>query len=436
MAKNRRCQSGEYTNGDYDEYERSYRKDGTLWRFLGGAMVLFLAVLALWDLFQPVGGGPEIRPDSQLERPLKSAELGATEHLAIPLMLLESPRNLCFARGQLWVVGDKRLCRLDPAKGGADPWSVNIVIEPIAIAVDESSGDCFIAAKDHVRVYDSAGQRKAIWPVIDPKSQLLDIETNGTDVFVADYGTRSVYRFDFSGKLLNTIGRTDGAYKNIPGIHLPSPYFDMTLTKSAGRYDGQVRLTNTGKLRVDTYTYDGYFEEPLSFGRSGQTAKGFFGCCNPIRLVQMPDGHYITAEKGIQRMKEYDDAGVFLRVLANRRVLGAQRFDMAMAVNPNGEIYLLDERRSKIRVFIRKQLGPAVIPMETPPAAEPTVETPPPDKPKPTDAVFLEPAAKPEPKPPAPLKPDEKPKPKVIVSPVKPPAPAKPEAEFFEDDAE
>lgn len=455
MAMNEQCGSGDYTHGDYDEYERKYSHGGWLWKFLGGLMVFLLAGLALWDLFQPAGRTPDIQPNSQLEQPLGLAKLGATEHPAIPLMMLASPRNVCFARGQLWVVGDKRLCRLDPAKGGADPWSVNLDIEPMAIAVDESSGDCFIAAKDHVRVYDSNGKRKAIWPVIDPKAQLLDIETNGRDVFVADYATRAVYRFDTSGTLKNTIGRKDGAYKNIPGIHLPSPYFDVVLTQSSGRYDGQVRLTNTGKLRIDTYTYDGYFEEPLSFGQSGQSAKCFFGCCNPIRLLQMPDGHYITAEKGIQRLKEYDEAGVFLRVLANRSVLGAQRFDMAMAANPNGEIYLLDEGNSKIRVFIRKQLGPAIIRMEPPPVEKPIVVSPPPAKAKPSVAVFLEPEPKPEPTPKPVQKPAPKPSPKPVPKPVespepavkpaaetpkpaapKPASPAKPDIEFFEEPAE
>ncbi|MBT7170454.1 MAG: hypothetical protein HN909_01655, partial [Phycisphaerales bacterium] len=438
MARNRKPGTGDYTNGHFDEYERAHRRDGVMWKVLTGLMILTLGVLVLMDLLlPPQKGGFETEPEAP--KAIARDELGALERPSIPLRLLTTPRNLCIARGKLWVVGDKRLCRVNPDQGGSEPWSLNLDIEPMAVAVDEATGTCYIAATDHVRVYDSTGKRLAVWPAVDPKSQLLDIEVNNQgDVFVADYGMRAVYRYTLDGMMVNKIGVVGETYKTVPGIVLPSPYFDMVLSKVGGRYDGLVRLTNTGKLRVDTYTYDGYFE--MSFGRSGQSERDFYGCCNPVRIAQLPDGNFVTAEKGVQRLKEYSPGGVFLRVLANRHTLGTDRSELALAAGADGTIYLLDENESKIRVFLRKRPAgaaassrPVIQPKPLPRAEskpEPKIE------PKPEPKEEPKPALKPEPKP-APKTPiflEPEPKPKAV--PTRLPDPARLTDPIFFDPAE
>ena len=82
--------------------------------------------------------------------------------------------------------------------------------------------------------------------------------------------------------------------------------------------------------------------------------EGFCGCCNPVRFAINNDGSFVTAEKGIVRIKSYDQSGKFLSIVA-----GPDEFDtdcppIDMALDPDGRIIVLDPSRNEIRIFVRK----------------------------------------------------------------------------------
>jgi hypothetical protein len=121
-------------------------------------------------------------------------------------------------------------------------------------------------------------------------------------------------RYNRSGKFIRRIGKKDKA-RNIPGFVVPSPYFDLAIAP-----DGLLRVVNPGRHRVEAYTYDGDFE--LAWGETSMRIEGFCGCCNPVNFALLPDGKFVTSEKGLPRIKIYDVDGTFMEVVA-----GPEHFD-------------------------------------------------------------------------------------------------------------
>jgi hypothetical protein len=95
--------------------------------------------------------------------------------------------------------------------------------------------------------------------------------------------------------------------------------------------------------------------------------EGFSGCCNPVSLAVLPDGGFVTCEKGLIRVKVYNAEGEFVGVVAGPDELGRteimrvcdtpeqcgqQSFDAA--VDAAGRIYILDTLNHTIRIFEKK----------------------------------------------------------------------------------
>jgi hypothetical protein len=187
---------------------------------------------------------------------------------------------------------------------------------------------------------------------------LTSIAASEEDVFVADAGNRVVVRYDRDGNVVAQIGKKDPA-KNAPGFVIPSGYFDLAVSG-----DGLLRVVNPGKLRVDAYTFDGYFE--FSWGHRSVEIDGFCGCCNPVNIAVLPDGGFVTCEKGLVRVKTYDSQGEFQSVVAGPAQLvrdgdvrvcdlpeECQAGGFDVAVDAAGRIYVLDTIKNVVRIFTR-----------------------------------------------------------------------------------
>lgn len=224
----------------------------------------------------------------------------------------------------------------------------------VAVAGD---GTVYAGVKDHVEVFDSKGQRQAVWDSLGKKAWLSGLAVGEKGVFAADSGNRVVLRYDRSGKLLGRIGEKNKE-RNVPGLVLPSPYLDVKLAP-----DGLLRLNNTGRHRVEAYTVEGDLE--FFWGKPSMAIDGFCGCCNPVGLALLPDGRYVTSEKGLPRVKIYSKEGAFECVVA-----GTESFSenwrkcspsdcttggLDAAVGADGQIYILDMVEANVRVMARKK---------------------------------------------------------------------------------
>ncbi len=228
--------------------------------------------------------------------------------------------------------------------------------EPTRCCAIAKDGTIYLAVRDHVEAFDAKGQRKAVWESPGKKPWLTGIAVAENDVFVADAGNRVVLRYDRSGKLIRRLGEKDKE-RNIPGFIIPSPFFEVELAR-----DGLLRVNNPGRHRMELYTTDGDFEG--SWGLTAMGITGFCGCCNPINFTLLPDGKYVTCEKGLPRVKIYSATGEFESVVAgvetfseNARACGPSDCTaggLDVAVDSQGRIDILDIVTGDIRVMQKK----------------------------------------------------------------------------------
>ncbi len=228
---------------------------------------------------------------------------------------------------------------------------------PLCIAPTDD-GRIYIGFKEHIEIYDVQGQKLSSWESLGEKAILTSIAVYGTNVFTTDAGNRIVIHYDTDGNIINHIGEKDPD-RNIPGFVIPSPYFDLTVSK-----DGLLRVVNPGRLRIEAYTFDGDFE--FAWGEPSVEIEGFCGCCNPVNIAVLPDGGFVTCEKGLIRVKVYNSDGGFVGVVAGPEQLArdierkicllpeeCQEGGFDVAVNSNGRVYVLDTIKNIVRSFDR-----------------------------------------------------------------------------------
>jgi len=252
---------------------------------------------------------------------------------------LEKPTAISVGRdGKLYANGDRRLLCFDLS--GKQLFSVDLAAEPYCVAAD-SSGMLYVGFRDHVEVLGPDHKLQSQWAPTSAKAYLTCIAVSGDDVFVADAGDRSVFRFDRGGAQKARIGaKGEGS----EGLVLPSPHLDVSVHP-----DGQVVVNNPGLRRVEVYTKDGVL---LGFwGKAGQGIEGFRGCCNPTDIALLPDGGIVTAEKGLLRVKTYDPEGALQAVVAQPSDFSQANDSLDLAVAADERVLVLDRQAKSVRVF-------------------------------------------------------------------------------------
>jgi len=217
----------------------------------------------------------------------------------------------------------------------------------------------YVGAGQRILVFDRDGAAIGTWTDgLNDKTVLTSLAVAEDAVFAADAGNRIVLRFGLDGTLLRRIGELD-ASRGIRGFVIPSPHFDVAVTA-----DGLVRIANPGARRIETFTADGDFLG--HWGKASADIEGFFGCCNPADFTVLTDGRFVTAEKGIPRVKIYGSQGEFECVVADAQMLGqtinaaqlnqdsghTPTFDVA--ADRSGRVLVLDSIRRQVRVFVQK----------------------------------------------------------------------------------
>lgn len=261
------------------------------------------------------------------------------------------------ADDKLYIAGDKKIAIY--TSGFSLQAEIELKGEPTCIEV-ETDGTIVVCVRSDIIFMDPSGVENDRWSVPADNAILTSIAGDKDNVFVADAVNKMVWQFDRKGNVLGKIGQKD-TERNIPGIVVPSAYFDI-----AAYPDGLLRVVNPGRHWIEAYTANG--DREWHWGKSGVDITGFSGCCNPVALAVLPDGGFVTAEKGLVRVKVYDADGEFVGVVAGPDQLGwveplrvcktpeeckAKGFDLA--VDPQGRIHVLDTVRNIVRIFEKKQ---------------------------------------------------------------------------------
>lgn len=241
---------------------------------------------------------------------------------------------------QLYVAGQGKVVVFD--RSGSELSSFDIRDTPRCIAVD-SNGKIYLGMEDHVAVFDLSGDLLDLWASMGEKARFTSIAVSGDSVCVADYGNRTVWKFDSEGRLTGSIDGEDKD-RDIAGFIVPSPYFDVAFDNKE-----ELWIVNPGRLRVGLYGSDGNLLR--EWGTASMEIDGFSGCCNPSHMAIGPDGMFFTAEKGLERIKIYDSRGNFVGVVAGPEKFKRGTTGLDLAVDSQGRVVVLDPRAGLVRVF-------------------------------------------------------------------------------------
>lgn len=322
-----------------------------------------------------VGAGALLR---QTQKPgTRQKEAGAIPDGAFAYDISEfektDPKHLLYEASVTFETGFERVKRLTTAPGGmllvAGDHSVKLLNTSGVLQSEiklEQAPHClhvpgpdelFVGFGNYFKVYDFSGKPKLRSPWLGQGTFLSAIGVRDQMVYLADAGGREVLICDRrSGAITGRFGKKDEP-PGCPGFVVPSPYFDLAVGRD------RLHIANPGRLRVETYTFDGQFES--SWGEPGMVIDRFCGCCNPVYIARTPEGRFITSEKGLARVNIYCADGSFAGAVAGPEVLVDDKqlarractdcrlgagFDVGC--DEKGRIAVLDPFRKTVRMFV------------------------------------------------------------------------------------
>ncbi len=272
---------------------------------------------------------------------------------------LDEPKCLAVGAGDTILVGGDRLLKTFDRDGKLTATIIRLPEKPLALdPLDD--GAIRVGLRERWEVYDKTGAATVKSELLGERVYITALAHSGAVVFVADAGNREIIRCGADGKVISRFGKV-GANDGNPGFAVPSPYFDLCVGA-----EGMLWIANPGKHRIEAYTFDGKYE--TGWGETAMNVEGFCGCCNPVYFARLPDGRFVTSEKGLNRVKVYDVKGKFESVVAGPEQLVKDRemarkactncqvgFGMPVAADSRGRVVVLDTATRDIRIFERKE---------------------------------------------------------------------------------
>jgi len=201
--------------------------------------------------------------------------------------------------GNIFLGGDSFVKAVDNNLN--DLWKLPAEQKITALSV---SGDTvFASTQETILLISTSGKLLDEWGPYEDNSIITSVSAGKNVIAVADAGTRRVFVLDKKGVMRSMMGQSEEQFV------IPSSYFDVAL-------DGnQLFVANTGNRRVETWTTEG--KKLSQFGEPGTAPGAFCGCCNPAHFALIPQG-FVTAEKGINRIKILDRNGDFIEFVSSQ----------------------------------------------------------------------------------------------------------------------
>jgi hypothetical protein len=308
-------------------------------------LAVAIVVIIAWDFNGNKAGkniGNPYKYDVEEFKKVDSAKVLYKETVTFPVNA-ESPRGIAVSDQQIYVVTEKNLLTFDYSGKELNRIALEDTANCITIGPDKR---IWIGMLHSVTSFDSKGVPGSKWKPFGERSVITSLAVSGKNIYVADAGNRIIYNCTPAGEILSKVGEKDEA-KGIPGYIIPSPYFDIALDDS-----GFLWAANTGRHNLENYNPDGSMR--TSWGTSNIRIDGFCGCCNPAQFTLLPDNTFITSEKGIPRIKVYDQHGVFKGIVASPEMFDGGYMAPDIAADAEERILALDFNREQVRIFEKK----------------------------------------------------------------------------------
>lgn len=251
-------------------------------------------------------------------------------------------RGIDVSGDKIYIISDNYLQLID--NKGTELWKIALTGSPGAVLKHQDK--IYIGFKNYIASYTAEGEHVTDFTPIGDSAVVTSVAVIGDFVFAADAGNRQVLRYSQEGELIDSFqGKRED--DDLHGFIVPSPYFDIV------NNDDELWVVNPGMHAMENYSADGdlrgYWE------KASNTPEGFAGCCNPAHIAVLPDGNFVTSEKGIVRIKVFELSGRLTGFVAGPKKFEEDGHAPDIAVSEDGSIYALDFDRRMIRIFQKKQ---------------------------------------------------------------------------------
>ncbi|WP_321516052.1 hypothetical protein [Marinifilum fragile] len=208
------------------------------------------------------------------------------------------------------------------------------------------NGNILVGMSNRIDIRKPDGSLRNSFVVKGDRTYITSIAVQDTNVFIADAGQKIIHHYSIDGIKIKEIGEENQA-EGIKGFVIPSPYFDLLIGRQ-----GELWAVNPGRHAFEAYNFEG--EQISSWNRTSMSVEGFSGCCNPSNIAILSDGSFVTAEKGLERVKIHLPSGDFKSVVAAPDLFEPGTVGIDLAVDSEDRILVLDPAKRLIRIFEAK----------------------------------------------------------------------------------
>jgi len=236
--------------------------------------------------------------------------------------------------GMVYLSGDAFVMALNNDLG--ETWYLETEQKITALAV---SGDTvFASTPETILLVSTSGKLIGEWGPYEGNCMITSLSATPQFLVFADAGNKRLFVLDRDGVVHKMMGQGDTRFI------IPSPYFDAAISGNL------VYVANTGYRRIETWSLEG--NKITEFGEPGTVPGAFCGCCNPAHFALIPQG-FITAEKGINRIKILDPDGIFIEFVSVDNDFN-QSIPLDVASADGETIYAANSFDNRLYVFKRK----------------------------------------------------------------------------------
>lgn len=251
-------------------------------------VILAFAAYIIYDTAHSASGNEEKAKSVQETKPADKWKVAREIHINNGLKAVAAAED-----GKIYAGGDSFIKCFDSRLN--ELWSLDT---PAKVTALTFFGDTLYATSEElIWLINSSGKITGEWGPYEAGSLFTSVSANKDYVAVADAGNKTVFIIRKDGEVAFMIGHFGEK------LIIPSPFFDVYLTG-----DNILYMAHTGNFRIEQRTVDGKLVS--AYGKSGTSPEDFCGCCNPAHFTVIPQG-FLTAEKGINRIKLLDTDGGF-----------------------------------------------------------------------------------------------------------------------------
>lgn len=220
--------------------------------------------------------------------------------------------------------------------------SLKVRGEARCVTVAEN-GNILVGLGNRVEIRKPDGSLRNSFLIPGERAYITSLAIDEDNIYVADAGQKIVYHYNAEGEKLNEIGRKD-VEAGIKGFVIPSPYFDLLIGRQ-----GEIWVVNPGRHALEAYNSKG--EQISTWERTSMSVDGFSGCCNPSNIAMLSDGSFVTAEKGLERVKIHLPSGDLKSVVVAPEEFEEGTVGIDLAVDSRDRILVMDPVKKMVRIF-------------------------------------------------------------------------------------